>query len=94
MNLGIAHFVGGEYEKARIALTKAIERNPDAQRVRMWLVAIHANAGQIDDARWEYEELLTLNPSFSIESVERSIPFKNPIVREKLVTGIKAALDQ
>jgi Flp pilus assembly protein TadD len=77
MNIGIAHFASGEYDKAEVALVKAINRNPEAQRARMWLVATYANSGQLDEANWALEELMVLNPSFSVEIIEHTIPFEH-----------------
>jgi adenylate cyclase len=91
MNVGIAHFAAENYDKAEVALIEAANRNPGAQRVRMWLVATYANAGKAEDAAWELQELMTLNPSFSVESIERSIPFRDETIRDRLVNGLRLA---
>ena len=89
MNLGIAHFANGEYGKAEKALSIASDRNPGAQRVRMWLVATYANAGNLEAAKWEFNELLMINPNFSLETIQHSIPFRDKSVRDKLFNGIE-----
>jgi adenylate cyclase len=94
MNLGISYFANGDYAKASKALTKAMERNPDAQRVRMWLVATYANVGNLDAARWEYEELLMINPNFSIDNLEHSILFRDTAIRDRLFNGLQIASTQ
>ena len=94
MNLGISYFANGDYAKASKALTKAMERNPGAQRVRMWLVATYANTGNLDAARWEYEELLMINPDFSIDNLEHSIPFRDAAIRDRLFNGLQIASTQ
>jgi len=91
MNAGIAYFADGDYIKAEAALVEAANRNPGAQRVRMWLVATYANAGKIEEAAWELQELTTLNPSFSVKSIERSIPFRDVTIRDRLVNGLRLA---
>ena len=91
MNMGIAYFAAENYDKAEEALIAAVNRNPGAQRVRMWLVATYANAGKVEDAAWELQELMTLNPSFSVESIERSIPFRDETIRDRLVNGLRLA---
>jgi adenylate cyclase len=91
MNAGIAYFADGDYIKAEAALVEAADRNPGAQRVRMWLVATYANAGKIEEAAWELQELMTLNPSFSVKSIERSIPFRDVTIRDRLVNGLRLA---
>ena len=94
MNLGIAQFANGEYQRAIDALIKAMERNPDAQRVRMWLVASYANAGDLDAAQWEYDELLTINPDFSVDTLKLSIPFRDEAIRDRLFSGLRLASEQ
>ena len=89
MNLGIAHFANGEYEKAEKALSIASERNPGAQRVRMWLVATYANAGDLEAAKWEFSELLMINPNFSLETIQHSIPFRDKSIRDRLFNGLE-----
>ena len=91
MNVGIAYFAAGNYDKAEVALTEAADRNPGAQRVRMWLVATYAHAGKMEEAAWELQELMTLNPSFSVVSIERSIPFRDETIRDRLVNGLRLA---
>lgn len=93
MNLGIAHFANGDYSRAEKALVIAAERNPDAQRVRMWLVATYANAGDLESANWELTELLSINPTFTVEALQHSIPFKDESIRDRLFSGIKLAYD-
>jgi hypothetical protein len=34
---------------------------------------------------------MTLNPSFSVESIERSIPFQDETIRDRLVNGLRLA---
>ena len=91
MNIGIAHFASGEYAEAEIALVKAIDRNPGAQRARMWLAATYANSGQLDEANWALQELMVLNPSFSVEIIEHTIPFRDPSIRDRLANGLRVA---
>jgi adenylate cyclase len=91
MNLGIAHFANGEYDKAEVAFLEAINRNPDAQRVRMWLATTYANAGRIEEATWQFEELMSLNPYFSIENIEATIPLQDETFRDRLINGIRTA---
>ena len=94
MNLGISHFANGDYIKAKKALINALERNPDAQRVRMWLVASYANSGELELANWEYEELIMINPEFSLKNLQYSIPFKDQSIRDRLFKGLEIAANR
>jgi adenylate cyclase len=89
--LGTAYFGLGRYEDAAKMFKKALERNPSAQRPRMWLAATYSMLDQIEDAEWEASEILSLNPNFSISQIGRVIPFKNPAHLEILINGLRKA---
>lgn len=89
--LGEIYFTLGRYDKAIETFEKALERNPVAQRTRMWLAASYAHAGRIDDAEWEVEQLVTLDPDFSLQRMQQVIPYKDPAHLEKLLDGLREA---
>ncbi|MFQ6021537.1 MAG: adenylate/guanylate cyclase domain-containing protein [Acidiferrobacterales bacterium] len=89
--LGEIYFTLGRYDKAIDAFERALERNPVAQRPRMWLAASYAHAGRIDDAEWEVEQLVTLAPDFSLRRMQQVIPYKDPAHLEKLLNGLRKA---
>lgn len=75
---GEINFAKGQYEEAVACFTKALERNPTHPRARLWLAASLVQTDQIDDARWELDELLAQNPSFSFENAAFGMPQKDP----------------
>lgn len=75
---GEINFAKGQYEEAVSCFTKALERNPTHPRARLWLAASLAQTDQVDDARWELDELLAQNPNFSFENSAFEIPHKDP----------------
>jgi len=89
--LGTAYFGLGRYADAVNALKEALARNPTAQRPRMWLVAAFSKLGQIEDAKWEAEELLTLDPDFSLKRISQVLPFKSREHLEVLLDGLRNA---
>lgn len=89
--LGTAYFGMGRYADAVHALKEALARNPTAQRARMWLVAAFSKLGQIEDAEWEAEELLNLNPDFSVSRMAQVLPFKSREHLEVLLDGLRKA---
>ncbi len=89
--LGNAYFTLGRYEEAADVLKKAIARNPSAQRPHMWLAATYAQLGLMDEAEWEAEELLALDPDFSLRHIVRGLPFKNPAHLETIIGALRKA---
>ncbi|NQV56084.1 MAG: tetratricopeptide repeat protein, partial [Rhodospirillales bacterium] len=55
--IGKIQFMMNQYEAAIKNFKKALERNPNATWIREWLVAAYGQAGRLDDAKWELEEL-------------------------------------
>jgi TolB-like protein/DNA-binding winged helix-turn-helix (wHTH) protein/Tfp pilus assembly protein PilF len=88
---GQALYILGRYEEAVDALEQAIASNPGAERVHVWLAAAYAQAGATDDAQWEADQILTMNPEFSVERIENVFPFKDPVDRKHFIEGLRKA---
>jgi tetratricopeptide (TPR) repeat protein len=88
------HFNLREYEEAVNYFTQAVDRNPTAQEVRLWLAATYAYLGKKDDASWELEQIQNSKTGLSVEYLERFFPLKDPALRKHLIDGlIKAGLN-
>jgi len=88
---GQTYFTLGQYDRATEALMQSVERNPSSQRARMWLAASYAQAGRIEDAEWEADELLTIAPDFSVTRIGEAVPYRNPTHLARFVDGLKKA---
>lgn len=94
MIFGQIYFNLREYEIAELYFTKAIERNPTAQEVRLWLAATYAYLNNMDDAGWQLEQIRSTGASLSADYIEQFIPIEDPVLRKHLLDGlIKAGLD-
>ena len=89
--LGQSHFALRRYQEAIDAFREGLRRNPTAQTQRMFLAASYAQAGRLDDARWEVAELLTLDPDFSLVQVPEVAPFEHPEPLDRLLDGLRKA---
>lgn len=90
-HLGQAYFLLHRYEDAAAAFQAALETNPTSERSRVWLAATYGQAGQIDDAEFEVEEILALDPDFSIQRMRDNIPLKVPDDIEHFIAGLQKA---
>jgi len=90
-HLGQAYFILGRYPEAIDAFRQGLASNPSAERLRVWLTAACAQSGQIEDAEWEAEQILALNPDFSTERIRNSFPFKDPADLERFLEGLRLA---
>ncbi|MCG8094213.1 MAG: hypothetical protein JAZ17_11415 [Candidatus Thiodiazotropha endolucinida] len=57
----------------------------------MWLAAAYAYAGKLDDASWEVDQVLTINPDFSLERIKETYPFKDDADRDHFIAGLRLA---
>jgi DNA-binding winged helix-turn-helix (wHTH) protein/TolB-like protein/cytochrome c-type biogenesis protein CcmH/NrfG len=90
-HLGQAYFVMGDYASAISALNEGIDSNPANERLHVWLAASFAKAGQLDDAAWEVDQVMTLDPGFTIASVRDAFPFKYDEDQANFIEALKIA---
>jgi TolB-like protein/DNA-binding winged helix-turn-helix (wHTH) protein/cytochrome c-type biogenesis protein CcmH/NrfG len=88
---GALHYFQGDYPKAVDDLEQALPMNPTLPLLRSWLAAAYAGAGRIEEAQWEVEELMALNPGFSLEHVRSVYPVRDPAQLERLIADLRKA---
>jgi adenylate cyclase len=81
MAIAIAHFAAGRFEEADTAASRAIQANPRFSPPYWMRAAALANLGRTDEAKSVAQQLLKVQPQFTIDSIV-SAPFAN---REILV---------
>jgi TolB-like protein/DNA-binding winged helix-turn-helix (wHTH) protein len=89
--LGSIHYSLGNLEQAAELLRAGSEISPNFQQLRVWLAAAYAAQGLVEEANWEAAEILTIDPSFSLQSVETAFPFRDPLYRERFIGDLKSA---
>ncbi len=87
----MAYYILGHYEDAISTFRKGISSNPASERLHVWLAAAYAQAGEMDEAEWEVDQILTMNPDFSIKRVQDSFPYKYEADREHVLDGLRKA---
>ena len=55
------------------------------------MAAAYAQSGNIEDAQWEIEQILLLNPEFSYKQLNDIFPFKNPADLAHFLQGLQMA---
>jgi adenylate cyclase len=76
--LGLAHFTLKQYWHALPFLRECALRAPNYGAVHLWLAATYARLGQMEEARVEAENVLQLDPDFTIERTAlTTIAFKH-----------------
>jgi TolB-like protein/Flp pilus assembly protein TadD len=81
LHLGNAYRHAGRYDEAISPYKKAIEISSKVQMAYIGLVSCYSILGREEEARSAAEELLHVNPKFSVEAWAKAIPYKD---REKV----------
>ncbi len=90
-HMGQAYFVLKRYDEAIAAFEKGLETRPRSQRIHIWLAAAYAQSGRIDDAKWEIEQILLLDPKFDYTKLHEIFPFKDPADQQHFLDGLRKA---
>ena len=78
--------------RPRAAITaEALERNPSGQRLRLFRAAALALAGEVEEAEWEVEELLLLDPGLTLAAARGIAPYRDPAVTERFTEALRQA---
>ena len=59
--------------------------------VRVFLAATYVANENLDDARWQVEEILALNPDFTLSYVEDAAPIRDPNYKDRFLRDLQRA---
>jgi adenylate cyclase len=90
-NLGRAHLVTGQCEKAIAPLKHYLTPYPNILGAHLTLAAVYSELGKEAEAQAEAAEVLRLNPKFSLEVHKQRIPFKDPTTLERHLAALRKA---
>lgn len=80
-----------DYKGAIKYFTEALNANPDIEESRIWLAAAYANIGDIEEAKWQLEQVKINGRELSLKRLEKVIPFKDPEQRKAFIDGLYKA---
>lgn len=82
--LGRAYYFIGDDEQARLNLGQTLERNAENLEARVYLAASLSHAGDRDAARWQVNEIHTLEPNFRADAWLATYPLMDLNERKRL----------
>jgi adenylate cyclase len=93
LHLAVAYRMTEQYDKAYEILRIALARQPENMLLRISMTVVCGLLGREEEARLNAEELLKINPDFSVSRFEKTItiPYKNRRVVETLVENLRKA---
>jgi adenylate cyclase len=86
--LGMAYYTAGQSDEAIGALKRMQTHHLDS---RAFLAASYAQTGRMEEAEAEADQILKLNPAFSVKSYAALQPYKNRIDRDYFIDGLRKA---
>jgi len=89
--LAIAHRNNGQYEKAIELCKKGLSGNPDNLSVHLTLTISYSLFNYTEEANKAAEEVLRIDPNFSLEQYAKTIPYKNQETGDKYVEALRKA---
>jgi len=89
--LGQAYCHVGMYEEAIAASKEALRRYPGAILTHVLLAQVYALLGRENEARAAVEQILRINPRYSVEFFRSSTPYKNPADMELMANALLKA---
>ena len=91
VHLGRAYYFQKQYDQALKSFQNADERNHVFVTNHLWLAATYAQLNQFEEAAWEVDQILTLEPDFSLSHWLDTRPIKKIEHRQHLLDGINKA---
>jgi TolB-like protein/class 3 adenylate cyclase/Tfp pilus assembly protein PilF len=90
-NLGWAYLLAKEYESAILIFNKAIQRNPDYLFAYMGLSGAYNLSGDKEKSHWATENVLRINPKFSLARYEKRSPIKIEEDKKRIISAMRNA---
>lgn len=87
----LAAFQLGRYDEAVGLLMQRLARNAVTDVSRALLAACYGQLGRFAEARAAWQEVLRVNPDYSLEYRRKVLPYKNPADFELVVDGLRKA---
>jgi adenylate cyclase len=91
LSIGDAYLWTGRYEEAVEEYCKALQGSPDFLLVLLGLTAAYWLLGRKKEASKTAEEIVSLDPEFSLQHLEQTMPFKNRDDLELMIQNLREA---
>ncbi len=89
--LGSSYLLNRNFDSAVAEYEKALKLNPDFMTSYIGLTVAYSSLSMDEKAHAAAEQLLRLNPNFSIEAFRKSLPYKDPADRDFLIGALQNA---
>jgi len=91
LNLGSSYRLTQQYQEAIAQYKKALHLAPNNIMAHLALASTYSSLGHDEEAHAEAEEVLRINPKFSLESFAKMLPFKNQTITDRFIETLRNA---
>ena len=88
---GRAQFTLGRYADAEASFKRRLIRMPSSDVTRAYLASLYGHTGRPEEAHRLWQELMAINPHYTIEHTLRVLPYRDPAPLEQFVEGLRKA---
>jgi adenylate cyclase len=89
-SVGETYRVLRRYPEAIATLKRCLSRAPEMELAYRFLAVAYTERGQEEEARDAAQQVLRLNPAFSVDT-QRRMPYKDPAERARYIDGLRRA---
>jgi adenylate cyclase len=89
--LGRAQFGLQRYDAAEATFKRRLILSPRSDMTRAFLAAIYGHTGRHEEARRMWRDMLEINPDYSVEHLQRIMPYRDPAWFDRFVDGLRKA---
>jgi len=90
-SLGLSYAYTGQYDKAITWCEKAVLLEPDDLLARTMMTVVYSLSGQDDKARDEADEVLRIQPKFTLDIFKKKLTYKRDVDRELFLSSLRKA---
>jgi adenylate cyclase len=90
-NIGDAYRLAGLHDKAIESFKKALKQNPDHFLYKVYLAATYGETGQKEEGQRVADEVIRINPKFSVELYAKRLPYRNRDDIRQIIEGLHNA---
>jgi len=89
--LGRGYYTMRKYNDAIEPLSDALNRNEQAINPRLFLAATYVALGQIDDAKWQIEQIRIMSPETTVSQIEKNYPISDKQLLQRFLQHLREA---
>jgi TolB-like protein/Tfp pilus assembly protein PilF len=90
-SLGLSYAYIGQYNEAITWCEKAVSQEPNNLLARMMMTVVYSLSGHDEKARVEADEVLRIQPKFTLNKFKKKLTYKREVDRERLLSALRKA---